>query len=121
MLAERTAEHEYLYPDGISAALFSTPDELVDKARHYVADPESRLRVAANGHERCMKLGLSWQDHMRREWSLAEMILESGSDNLPQTADAPFWRGFRKGSLPVGLSQVLQFEPEIARTTVAGD
>ena len=97
MLAERTAEHEYLYGDGKGAALFSTADELVAKARYFLEYAGERRAIAAAGHARCRALGLSWADHMRREWPIVERLLGSGADSFTSEDDRPFWPGFRQG------------------------
>jgi hypothetical protein len=101
MLAERTPEHEYLYGDGSGAALFSGRDELIAKARYYLHHPQERSEIAAAGHIGCQLMGLSWQQHIAREWSLIEELLQSpaGIPDRPE-ADAPFWPGFRIGRLP---------------------
>jgi hypothetical protein len=103
MLAERTDEHEYLYGDGVGAAFFSNTGELLGKARHYLEHEEERRTIAATGQARCMALGLSWQDHMRREWPIVERMLTAGG-GLSAADDEPFWDGFRGGQ-PVRLSR----------------
>jgi spore maturation protein CgeB len=100
LLAERTPEHEFLYGDGAAAALFSTPAELVEKARHYLAHPDEREAVAAAGHARVKAAGYSWTDHMRREWPLVERVLADPAAALTAADDAPFWPGFRGGAPP---------------------
>jgi len=97
LLAEHTAEHEYLYGDGIGAALFRHEQELVEKAKHYLAIESERREVAAIGHSRCISIGLSWGDHMRREWALVERFLIKGKTPVEGKDDAPFWPGFRRG------------------------
>ena len=98
LLAERTPEHEFLYGDGAGAALFSTPAELVEKARHYLAHPAEREAVAAAGHARLLAAGYSWADHIRREWPLVERVLADPAAALTAADDAPFWSGFRGGN-----------------------
>lgn len=99
LLAERTAEHEYLYQDGIGAALFSDAEELVQKARHYLTRCDERERVAITGHQRCLQH--SWQEHMKKEWPIVQTALTSGIHALTSpNVDVPFWPGFRRGLLP---------------------
>lgn len=97
LLAERTLEHEYLFGDGSGAALFSSDMELVEKARHYLAQEEARRAIATQGHERCLGLGLSWGDHVRREWPLMCNLLCFGTVPADCDPDSPFWKGFRHG------------------------
>jgi hypothetical protein len=98
MLAERTAEHEFLYRDGEGAALFSDEAELVEKARHYLRDEEGRRSIARNGRDRCRSLGLSWGDHVGREWRIVKRMLSDGCSAFMREDDAPFWEGYRAGS-----------------------
>lgn len=100
MLAERTAEHEYIYGDGIGAALFSTPDELVEKARYYLSNLAEREAIAATGHAHSRKPGYSWADHMRREWPIVQRMLTQPGFRMGSSEDAPFWPGFRNGAAP---------------------
>jgi hypothetical protein len=97
MLAERTDEHQYLFGDGIGAGLFSNTAELIEKAGYYLQHPTERQLVAAQGYIRCNQLGLSWQEHMYREWPLAQRVLEYGTDSLSEADEYPFWSGFRHG------------------------
>ena len=98
LLAERTAEHEFVYGDGTGAALFSTPAELVERARHYLAHPDERAAVAEAGHARLKAAGYSWADHMRREWALVERAVGDPAAASTAADDAPFWSGFRGGA-----------------------
>ena len=104
MIAERTAEHEYLYGDMSGAALFSDESELVRRARELIEDAALREGIAQRGHARLIELGLSWQDHMCREWPMLERLL--GGATLSAKDDEPFWPGFRSGA---------PFEPHVAR------
>jgi spore maturation protein CgeB len=49
MLAERTDEHAALFREGSEMACFGSDEELVDHVRHYLANPEERDAIAANG------------------------------------------------------------------------
>jgi spore maturation protein CgeB len=53
MLAERTDEHRALFEEGVEAEFFEDFDELLAKCRHYLADEDARLAVAAAGLRRC--------------------------------------------------------------------
>jgi spore maturation protein CgeB len=96
LLAEYTEEHQYLYGDGVGAALFRDRQELVEKARYYLSHTAERQTLAANGHRRTQELGLSWADHIRREWRIVERWLTTGDANArrgrqPILARFPAW------------------------------
>ncbi|MBZ5558471.1 MAG: glycosyltransferase [Acidobacteriia bacterium] len=96
MLAERTHEHEFLYRDGVGAALFSNEQELLEKSRYYLNHFDERREIANRGAARCRALGLSWDDHIRREWPLVERAM-GGDTTWTAEDDRPFWPGFRRG------------------------
>ncbi len=97
MVAERTAEHDFIFGDGQGAALFSTEQELVDKARYFLCHDPERQAIAATGHARCQSLGLSWARHLQREWPLVERVLAGKTASFSSEDDEPFWPGFREG------------------------
>jgi len=98
MLAQRTAEHDFLYGDGEGVALFSDTKECVDKARYYLERAGERQAIAAAGQARSQALGLSWADHLRREWPMIERWLNAGAESLQPQDDQPFWPGYRRGA-----------------------
>lgn len=69
LLAQRTEEHQRLYEEGKEADFFSDEDELVEKARFYLADDHFRRHVAERGRQRCLSSEYSWLGHMRRDWA----------------------------------------------------
>ena len=97
MLAERTPEHGYLYGDSQSAGLFSNMDELVSKAHYYLEHDKERESIALAGYNRCQALGLSWSEHIKREWPIVERILLNKGGGLYFEDDQPLWEGFRNG------------------------
>lgn len=100
MLTEGTAEHEFIYGDGIGAGLFWTKVQLVEKARYFLENPSEREAIAREGFARSLDPGYSWTDHMRREWPIVERMLAQSGSMPVDDDDAPFWPGFRNGSPP---------------------
>lgn len=100
MLAECTAEHQLIYGDGIGAALFSTSDELIEKARYYLDKATERESIAETGHALAQNPGYSWADHIRREWPIVVRMLTQPGSMPVDNEDAPFWPGFRNGAPP---------------------
>jgi glycosyltransferase involved in cell wall biosynthesis len=100
LLAERTPEPGDLYGDGVGAVLFSTPEELVEKARWLLTRPEEREAIAAAGQARVEQLGCSWAHHLRREWPIVERRLGRPDAAAEPGEDAPFWPGYRAGAPP---------------------
>lgn len=54
LLAERTEKHQELYEEGVEAEYFECNEELIDKARYYLAHPDHRKAIARAGRERFM-------------------------------------------------------------------
>ena len=89
---------DFVGVDGENGGKFSNAEELVAKARYYLSHASERIQIAAAGQSRLLRLGLSWRDHVCREWKILEKILSGGE--LGAEDDAPFWPGFRQGRLP---------------------
>lgn len=62
MLHERSPEAAAFFPPEVACGDFGTPEELVTALGRWLADPEGRARVAAEGHRRA----LAWT---YREWA----------------------------------------------------
>ena len=66
MLAERTADHEALFAEGLEAEFFGCHDELRDKIAYYLRRDDLRRALAAGGRRRCLRSGYSALDQLRR-------------------------------------------------------
>ena len=64
MLAERTSEHQALFTEGVEAEFFEGFDELLQKCRRYLSDPEARAQIARAGFDRCRASGYSNRDRL---------------------------------------------------------
>lgn len=64
LLAERTQRHLELYREGVEAEFFAGDEELVDKTRFYLTNPEARARIAAAGYAKAHSSG----------WSAGELL-----------------------------------------------
>ncbi len=60
MLAERTDEHRAYFEEDREAVYFDDADELLEKTRRYLADPQARARIAAAGRQRCLDSDYSY-------------------------------------------------------------
>ncbi len=65
MLHERNAEVLRYFAEDRECAMFSGDDEMVDKVRSYLSNPEKRKAIAAAGHARCISSGYSVDDRAR--------------------------------------------------------
>lgn len=54
LLADRTAEHQELFQEGVEAEFFMTSEELLDKVSFYCGNESARQRIARAGYERCV-------------------------------------------------------------------
>lgn len=62
MLHERSSEAAAYFPPGEACGDFGSPEELVGEIQRWLADPDGRARIAAEGHRRAMR----WT---YREWA----------------------------------------------------
>jgi len=67
MLSQRTDDLLTLYEENKEAVFFSSSEELVDKARYYLAHDRERQRIAEAGWRRCITSGYDIYSRMR-EW-----------------------------------------------------
>lgn len=47
------------------AVYFSTHEEMMDKIRFYLANEPIREKIAAAGHQRCLRSGPTYTEHAR--------------------------------------------------------
>jgi spore maturation protein CgeB len=68
LIADRSAEHQELFHEGVEAEFFSDALELADKLRFYRSNPSACARLAAAGRERCLKSGYSYRERLAAVW-----------------------------------------------------
>lgn len=83
-LSERTDEVRSFFAEGREIECFSSDDELRDKTRFYLANVESRRRIAQAGYERTIASNYSFLD--RLEEVLARVALLTGEAFPPRGA-----------------------------------
>jgi len=65
LLAERTDEHQGFFKEGAEAEFFSTPEEMLSKAKFYLVNEAARERIAAQGRLRCVTSGYDTDSVMK--------------------------------------------------------
>jgi hypothetical protein len=65
MLAERTYEHQELFEEDKEACYFGSNEELLLKCKYYLSNSEERKRIAAAGHDRCIRSGYSYTKRIK--------------------------------------------------------
>jgi spore maturation protein CgeB len=65
MLTERTDEQKAVFNEGVEAEYFGDVPELVSKVKQYLADGEARIRIARQGHLKCVEGGNSYHDRLQ--------------------------------------------------------
>jgi hypothetical protein len=74
MLAERTAEHQILFAEGLEADFFSTNEELLDKVNYYVLNDKIRKKISISGYERCKSSGYDYRSITLKMLELCENL-----------------------------------------------
>jgi spore maturation protein CgeB len=55
LLADRTGEHREFFEEGKDAEFFGSATEMMDKLKFYASNTEATRRMAAAGHDRCVR------------------------------------------------------------------
>lgn len=76
LLAMRTPQHLESYREGAEAEFFDSPEELVAKAKHYLANDVERATIAAAGNRRCVTDEYTWARYMRDDWAKTRQAWE---------------------------------------------
>ena len=84
MLAERTTEHVSMFEEGREIACFSSPDELVDQVRYYLAHESERVRIAQAGHQKVTHEKYTFKDRMEQILQMIELG-QSGHKSKDET------------------------------------
>jgi len=66
MISTRTRDQIDWLPEDVAAAYFDGPEEMVERVDTYLADPDQRQRVAAEGIRRIMTGGHTYDDRMKQ-------------------------------------------------------
>ncbi len=74
MLAERSAPHLELFQEGVEAEFFASPEEFIEKINFYLRNPLARKKIAAAGHQRCIRSGYDDLSRMRQMIEVVQKV-----------------------------------------------
>lgn len=77
MLAKRTSEMLELFEEDVEAVYFSDTDELVEKAKDYLADKNKIELIAANGFRRALESGYDVEARAKSIIKLVEQAIKN--------------------------------------------
>jgi spore maturation protein CgeB len=83
LLAERTSEHLELFAEGVEADFFGSDDELVEKVRHYLANPTECRRIGVRGLERCHRDRYSYRERLADALATAGWVKHQSTTTPP--------------------------------------
>jgi hypothetical protein len=75
LLHQRNEVVRGYYEEGVEAEFFASPNELLQKCRHYLGHPEARKRIAEAGRRRCRESRYFETDRVREVLPLLELAL----------------------------------------------
>lgn len=73
LLADRTSEHQQYFEEGKEADYFTSVEELVDKARFYIANEAAMARIANAGRQRCISSKYAYVHRLKTVLSTIEV------------------------------------------------
>jgi len=82
LLAETTDEHQALFQNSQPMTYFSTPEELVERVRYYLAHQEERTNIAHLGHAKIIQGCNTYKDRVEQilkivmRWSATDDFLQ---------------------------------------------
>lgn len=82
LLHQRNEVVRRYYEEGIEAEFFASPEELVQKCREYLANPDARRRIAEAGRRRCLESRYFETDRVREVLPLLEEALAQRQGGL---------------------------------------
>lgn len=77
-MVEEIAELADFFRIGVEIACYRGPDDLVEKCRHYLANPEERERIRLAGHARALR-DHTWQGRLQTVFETAQLERAPGA------------------------------------------
>jgi len=74
MLAERTAEHQALFEEGVEAEFFGGVEEMVEKIHYYMQHKDERRAIARRGRLRCLRSRYSNDERVKEMLDLVKAL-----------------------------------------------
>ena len=74
MLGERTKRHLDFFEEGKEAEFFHSNEDMLQKVKYYLENPEEREKIARAGRERCLKSGYSMYAQLKKMLDAASKL-----------------------------------------------